>query len=234
MRRVPFSMLRTAGPLSTSASCVMQLMAFETVAGFKAIFKACLCTLHKMHRESHESNGALLKPQVIDLGKHIVPALPHELLDQRRGHKGNLKTLQTRRARGRIVSLLQVTLASMYHRAAFVGLKPIPSKCCLRAPFWHAPSARHALFGRGFPGNSQTVMVFTCFCDYQSIYQRGKQAVAEDALELYKTCVLLAVDLCGGYECQEVNAVFMLAFPTPLDAIRYHLVLQVLRYRLAC
>jgi hypothetical protein len=146
-----------------------------------------------------------LTPLVIDLGKHV------------------LVKPSTQSEHAHVVSIQQLTLMSLYHQAYITGFKPIPSLCCIQPPFWLAPGAR--AFCNETPG-LQVVMVFACFSEYQSIFQPGMQDVAESVVEKYKACVQQAVDICNGYECQEVNAVFMLTFPDCYSAIRFPLVLQ--------
>lgn len=99
---------------------------------------------------------------------------------------------------------MQVTLESLFHQAYVTGLQPMPSLGCLQPPYWEAPGARAFCNGTGAPQARQVVMVFTCFADYNSIFKPGGQEVAEAVVKLYRACVLLAVSLEGGYECQEV------------------------------
>jgi hypothetical protein len=167
-----------------------------------------LFTLRKFEDQKLAANSqvkSVLKPLIIDLGKHVIL--------QPSKHSSH----------GQVVSLQQITPESLYHQAFLTGLRPIPSLCCVHPPFWHSPGARG--FCSGHP-DLQVVMVFSCFADYQSIFQPGMQAVAEAAAEIYKACVLQALDFCGGYECQEVNSVYMTTFSDPTAAVKYHLVLQ--------
>lgn len=147
-----------------------------------------------------------LTPMIIDLGKHLIQQ-------------------PSRHPRGCIVNVQQLTSSKLYHQSYVTGLRPIPSVCCMQPTFWQAPGARK--FCEKKRGTA-VVMVFTCFADYQSLYQPGMQDAAEDAVTIFKGCVQQALDIADGYECQEVNAVFMLTFHTPTDAVRFHLVLQQL------
>jgi hypothetical protein len=174
------------------------------------VIQNMLFTLRKFEDQKMAAKSqvtSVLKPLIIDLGKHVI------LQPSKHGRNGQL------------VSLQQLTPESLYHQAYITGLHSIPSLCCVQPPFWLSPGAR--AFCSGTP-DLQVVMVFSCFADYQSIFQPGMQKVAEAAVERYKACVLQALDLCGGYECQEVNAVYMLAFSDPTAAIKFHLVLQQL------
>ena len=104
-----------------------------------------------------------------------------------------------------VICALQVTLESMFHQAYITNLQPVPSLCCLQPSYWEAPAARAFCNGASALRAAKVVMVFTCFADYQRIFRPGGQAVAEAIMKLYKACVLLAVSLEGGYECQEVR-----------------------------
>ena len=148
---------------------------------------------------------AAMTPVIIDLGRHVV-VQPSRHTEE-----------------GQIVVIQQLTCEAMFHQAFIAGQKPVASLACLQRSFWQAPGAFAACADA--PGKS-VAMVFTCCADYQSIFQPGLQAAGEAAAALYKLCVQAALDFCGGYECQEVNAVFMLTFPDCWSAVRYHLVLQ--------
>ena len=52
------------------------------------------------------------------------------------------------------------------------------------------------------------------------------------ALGRFKSCVRTSLLLCGGYECQEKEGTFMIAFPHPRAAVEWALTLQLalLRY----
>ena len=52
------------------------------------------------------------------------------------------------------------------------------------------------------------------------------------ALGRFKSCVRTSLLLCGGYECQEKEGTFMIAFPHPRTAVEWALTLQLalLRY----
>ena len=52
------------------------------------------------------------------------------------------------------------------------------------------------------------------------------------ALGRFKSCVRTSLLLCGGYECQEKEGTFMIAFPQPRAAVEWALTLQLalLRY----
>ena len=54
------------------------------------------------------------------------------------------------------------------------------------------------------------------------------------ALGRFKSCVRTSLLLCGGYECQEKEGTFMIAFPQPRAAVEWALTLQLalLRYAL--
>ena len=54
------------------------------------------------------------------------------------------------------------------------------------------------------------------------------------ALGRFKSCVRTSLLLCGGYECQEKEGTFMIAFPQPRAAVEWALTLQLalLRYTL--
>ena len=150
---------------------------------------------------------SLLTPQIIDLGKHAI-----------------VKP-STHAPHAQVIHIKQLTLEALCHQAFITGFRPIPSLCCVQPPFWLAPGAR--AFNNDEPV-CQVVMVFACFDDYQNIFQPGMQDVAEHAVEIYKACVQQAISFCSGYECQEVNAVFMLTFPDCHSALQFHLVLQQL------
>jgi hypothetical protein len=147
----------------------------------------------------------VLEPIIIDLGRHLL-----------------LQPSQDAKF-GCIVNLKQLTFQQLYQHACVTGLRPVPSLCCLQPTFWEAAGARADCANKI---GTYVVMVFTCFVDYQSIFQPGMQSIAEEAMALFKACIQLALATCNGYECQEVNAVFMLTFPSPCQAIQYHLLLQ--------
>lgn len=147
-----------------------------------------------------------LTPMIIDLGKHLIYLPSHH-------------------PHGCILNVQQLTSSNLYHQSYVTGLRPVPSICCMQPTFWQAPGARQFCEKKW---GIEVVMVFTCFADYQSLYQPGMQDAAEGAVSIFKGCVQQALDIADGYECQEVNAVFMLTFHTPGDAVRFHLVLQQL------
>jgi len=45
--------------------------------------------------------------------------------------------------------------------------------------------------------------------------------------EPLKSCVRTSLLLCGGYECQEKEGTFMIAFPEPKAAVEWALTLQL-------
>ncbi len=47
------------------------------------------------------------------------------------------------------------------------------------------------------------------------------------ALGRFKSCVRTSLLLCGGYECQEKEGTFMIAFPYPRAAVEWALTLQL-------
>lgn len=47
------------------------------------------------------------------------------------------------------------------------------------------------------------------------------------ALGRFKSCVRTSLLLCGGYECQEKEGTFMIAFPHPRAAVEWALTLQL-------
>lgn len=147
-----------------------------------------------------------LIPMIVDLGKHMIYQ-------------------PSRHPHGSILNVQQLTSSNLYHQSYVTGLRPIPSICCMQPTFWQAPGARQFCEQKR---GTEVVMVFTCFADYQSLYQPGMQDAAEGAVAIYKGCVQQSLDIADGYECQEVNAVFMLTFHTPTDAVKFHLVLQQL------
>lgn len=54
------------------------------------------------------------------------------------------------------------------------------------------------------------------------------------ALGRFKSCVRTSLLLCGGYECQEKEGTFMIAFPHPRAAVEWALTLQLALLRYAC
>lgn len=201
--------------------CLKQVMPFS-VTTFAILFQAfgnvdrtSLRSLHQMLTtilNRDETTQAIntevttgLNPMIIDLGKHMI--------------------VQPSRPLGSILNVQLLTSANLYHQSYVTGLRPIPSLCCMQPAFWQAPGAREFCENKR---GTEVVMVFTCFADYQSLFQPGMQDAAEGAVTIYKACVQLALDICDGYECQEVNAVFMLTFHTPSNAVKFHLVLQAI------
>ena len=54
------------------------------------------------------------------------------------------------------------------------------------------------------------------------------------ALGRFKSCVRTSLLLCGGYECQEKEGTFMIAFPQPRAAVEWALTLQLALLRYTC
>ena len=68
------------------------------------------------------------------------------------------------------------------------------------------------------------------FCTQEVVRIDKQQALI--ALGRFKSCVRTSLLLCGGYECQEKEGTFMIAFPQPRAAVEWALTLQLalLRY----
>jgi len=69
------------------------------------------------------------------------------------------------------------------------------------------------------------------FC-VQEVSRIDKQQ-ALIALGRFKSCVRTSLLLCGGYECQEKEGTFMIAFPQPKTAVEWALTLQLALLRWA-
>ena len=54
------------------------------------------------------------------------------------------------------------------------------------------------------------------------------------ALGRFKSCVRTSLLLCGGYECQEKEGTFMIAFSSPGAAVEWALTLQLALLRYPC
>ncbi len=61
---------------------------------------------------------------------------------------------------------------------------------------------------------------------FQEVSRIDKQQ-ALIALGRFKSCVRTSLLLCGGYECQEKEGIFMIAFPEPKTAVEWALTLQL-------
>ena len=136
------------------------------------VVRNMLFTLRKFEDQKLASSSELagvLAPVLIDLGKHVV------------------RQPSRHPTHGSIVSIQQLVPHALQHQAYVAGLRRIPSLVCVQPPFWDAPGAR--AFASGAAG-LRVVMLFACFADYQTLFQRGQQRVAEDAVELFKACVL--------------------------------------------
>jgi len=72
-------------------------------------------------------------------------------------------------------------------------------------------------------------MTDTCI---QEVSRIDKQQ-ALIALGRFKSCVRTSLLLCGGYECQEKEGTFMIAFPEPKAAVEWALTLQLALLRWA-
>ncbi|KAA6429091.1 MAG: hypothetical protein FRX49_01201 [Trebouxia sp. A1-2] len=66
---------------------------------------------------------------------------------------------------------------------------------------------------------------------YKEVSRIDKQQ-ALIALGRFKSCVRTSLLLCGGYECQEKEGTFMIAFPEPKTALEWALTLQLALLRL--
>ncbi|DBA88293.1 TPA: hypothetical protein ACH3X1_016534 [Trebouxia sp. C0004] len=66
---------------------------------------------------------------------------------------------------------------------------------------------------------------------YKEVSRIDKQQ-ALIALGRFKSCVRTSLLLCGGYECQEKEGTFMIAFPEPKTAVEWALTLQLALLRL--
>ena len=61
---------------------------------------------------------------------------------------------------------------------------------------------------------------------WQALHASMPEA-AEGARNTFNSCVRTTLLLAGGYECQEKDGIFMLAFHTPRMAIEWSLYLQL-------
>ena len=58
--------------------------------------------------------------------------------------------------------------------------------------------------------------------------------LASVALGQFKSCVRTTLLLCDGYECQETEGAFLVAFSSPRAALEWALVLQLALLRYIC
>lgn len=70
------------------------------------------------------------------------------------------------------------------------------------------------------------VLVFCTMQGYNELVSHN-EALAQHTLDLYCKCVRNTLSASGGYECQELEGTYMLAFAEPRFAIDFSLVLQL-------
>jgi len=84
--------------------------------------------------------------------------------------------------------------------------------------FFEAPSASEALLPDGLRFKSRSLPIVTmAFCapaDMRPLEAASSRA-AKQAQEMFCSAVRTTLSACGGYECQEKDGIFMLAFGDP-------------------
>ncbi|KAK9834379.1 hypothetical protein WJX74_000198 [Apatococcus lobatus] len=98
--------------------------------------------------------------------------------------------------------------------------------------FFDSPGGHDATFAMSRPiPQSERAKATLCFCRcskdaFKALHSSLPEA-AEGARNIFNSCVRTTLLLAGGYECQEKDGIFMLAFHTPRMAIEWSVYLQI-------
>eukprot|EP00775_Hariotina_reticulata_P007075 gene7075-7288_t len=114
------------------------------------------------------------------------------------------------------VRLTQIITRQLSPRAAH--FPPLATPRQIYPSFFQAPSASEALLPDGLRFKSRSLPIVTmAFCapaDTRSLEAASSRA-AKQAQEMFCSAVRTTLSACGGYECQEKDGIFMLAFDDP-------------------
>jgi len=156
-----------------------------------------------------DSYDASMKPLLIDMGVHVLSEAEDARFE---------------------VSLVQICTERMLPQAALATSQGLRTLGKLGKGFFDAPMALQAYTeasAREGPARRHVVLVFCTMQGYNDVFSFN-EALAQQALVLYCACVRQTLDKTFGYECQELEGTFMLAFSEAHEAITFALVLQLM------
>ncbi|KAK9818038.1 hypothetical protein WJX72_006076 [[Myrmecia] bisecta] len=121
--------------------------------------------------------------------------------------------------------LHQILVPGLEERAR---MQPAISTVEQLAPgYFDAPGATEApLAANVKPAELPGVTLCFCTIDGLKSMQTLSETASEHALTLYRDCVRRLLRSKNGYECQEAEGSFMLAFGRPMDAVQFCLLVQ--------
>ncbi|DBA93395.1 TPA: hypothetical protein ACH3X2_003664 [Trebouxia sp. C0005] len=128
------------------------------------------------------------------------------------------------------VHVLQILSHSLAARAT--AFAPLDGTNKISHTFFDAPGAGAATFIEGKEADlapeakPYVTMVFCGPADYKALFALDA-ASAQEAMLHFQSCVRTTLLLCDGYECQEKDGLFMIAFDKPWAAVEWAITLQL-------
>ncbi|DBA91536.1 TPA: hypothetical protein ACH3X1_003159 [Trebouxia sp. C0004] len=128
------------------------------------------------------------------------------------------------------VHVLQILSDSLADRATVFA--PLDGTNKIAHTFFDAPGAEAATFVESRQADlapetkPYVTMVFCGPADYKALFALNA-ASAQEAMLQFQSCVRTTLLLCNGYECQEKDGLFMIAFDKPWAAVEWAITLQL-------